>query len=329
MAQIAALLRFTYPRRLFARAISWNALTVALSFAAGPAIGAAILSIATWPWLFAVNIPVSLVVLSVSRALPSTLGTGRKLDWISVALNAGFFAPLIVGVDQLFSRPLAGSLLLLLSGTSLALLIRREMPRVAPLIPIDLLRVFPFRISVMASICCFAAQMAGLIALPFYLQHGLRQDTFSTGLYMTPWPLTVAVVAPFAGSLTNRIPTAWLCLGGGACFACGLALMALWPFGTSLAPLLPITMLAGLGFGLFQTPNNHNMLLSAPRERSGAAGATLATARLIGQTTGTVIMGVLFTLAPTVIAPRIGLAVGAALALAGGLVSTLRIPRKV
>ena len=87
-------------------------------------------------------------------------------------------------------------------------------------------------------------------------------------------------------------------------------------------------MLSGFGFGIFQTPNNRNMLLSAPRERNGAARGMQGTARLLGQTVGSVIMALLFTFAPPSAAPRIGLAVGAALAFAGGLVSAARISRK-
>jgi DHA2 family multidrug resistance protein-like MFS transporter len=86
-------------------------------------------------------------------------------------------------------------------------------------------------------------------------------------------------------------------------------------------------LLCGIGFGFFQTPNNRNMLLAAPRARSGAAGGMLATARLTGQTAGTVLMGVLFTLTPMSAAPRIGLGIAAVLALAGGIVSTLRIEK--
>jgi DHA2 family multidrug resistance protein-like MFS transporter len=327
MALIAALLRFTYPQRLLGTAIGWNALAVALSSAAGPTIGATILSVASWPWLFAVNIPVGVVVLIASRALPETPGTGRKIDYLSIVLNAGFFAPLVVGADFLTTRPTVGALLLVIAVASLAALIRREMNRKAPLIPLDLLRAASFRISVIASMCCFAAQMVSYVALPFYLQHGLGQAAFTTGLYMTPWPLTVAIAAPMSGRLANRVPTAWLCAGGGLCLCAGLVLCALWPFQHGLAPMVVFTMICGLGFGFFQTPNNRNMLLSAPRERSGAAGGMQGTARLMGQTAGGVIMALLFTAAPVDIVPRLGLGVGAVLALVGGIVSVLRAGR--
>jgi DHA2 family multidrug resistance protein-like MFS transporter len=223
------------------------------------------------------------------------------------------------------SHPALAAALLAASASSLVALVRREMPRRAPLIPLDLLRSAPFRISVIASICCFAGQMASYVALPFYLQHGLGQDAFTTGLYMTPWPLTVAFAGPISGRLADRLPNGLLCAAGGIVLALGLALTALWPVHDNLLPLVVFFMLGGLGFGFFQTPNNRNMLLSAPRERSGAAGGMQGTARLLGQTLGAMIMTLLFTLTSTEAAPRIGLAVGAVLACAGGLVSLLRV----
>ena len=121
------------------------------------------------------------------------------------------------------------------------------------------------------------------------------------------------------------MPNGLLCAIGGACLACGLALAAAWPATPGIWPFEGFLMLCGLGFGLFQTPNNRNMLLSAPRARSGAAGGTQATARLLGQTIGSIVMTLLFTLTSTATAPRLGLAVSAVLALAAGLISTLRI----
>jgi len=324
MALGLALLRFIVPHARLGAAIGWNALAVALSSAAGPTIGAVILSAASWPWLFAVNLPLGVVVLAATRALPRVGGTGRKLDLMSVALNAGAFAALVVGADWLPARPALAGALLAASALGMAALVLRERKQAAPLIPIDLLRAFPFRISVIASVCCFAGQAAGMVALPFYLQHQLGQDTFSTGLYMTPWPLTVAVAAPLAGRLANRVSTAWLCATGGVVLAAGLAAACVWPLRDPPLPLIPLMMLCGVGFGMFQVPNNRNMLLAAPRARSGAAGGMQGTARLAGQTAGAVMMILLFTLTSTDIAPRIGLGAAAVLALAAGVVSILR-----
>jgi DHA2 family multidrug resistance protein-like MFS transporter len=121
------------------------------------------------------------------------------------------------------------------------------------------------------------------------------------------------------------VPTAWLCAVGGACLAIGLALCAAWPLhGDPRLPIALFTSLAGFGFGLFQTPNNQNMLLSAPKERSGAAGGAQGTARLTGLTLGSLSMGLLFALLPSVQAVHCGLAIAAVAAFAGGVVSLLR-----
>jgi DHA2 family multidrug resistance protein-like MFS transporter len=325
MALGVALMRFSVAPGRFGAVIGWNALAVALSSAAGPAIGAAILSVADWAWLFAVNLPVGAIALLAARSLPHLAGTARPLDLLSAALNTLAFGSLVIGAELIPKAPVLAAALLIAAALALVALVRREIPKEAPLIPLDLLRTPSFRISVISSICCFIGQTAGLVALPFYLQHGLAQSPMMTGLYMTPWPLTVAIAAPIVGRLANRVPAAWLCAAGGACLAAGLAAASLWPLQRDPRPLMLFTALCGLGFGLFNVPNNRNIFLSAPRERSGAAGGMQGTARLVGQTSGAVIMTQLFTMAPLDAAPRIGLGIGAALTLVAGLVSTQRV----
>jgi len=142
---------------------------------------------------------------------------------------------------------------------------------------------------------------------------------------MTPWPLAVMVAAPLSARLAKRVPTAWLCAVGGGLLAIGLALCAAWPLhGDPWLPMAIFTSLAGFGFGLFQTPNNQNMLLAAPKERSGAAGGAQGTARLTGLTLGSLLMGLMFALLPSPHAVRWGLTLAAVAALAGGAVSLLR-----
>ncbi|HZX27986.1 MAG TPA: MFS transporter [Telluria sp.] len=325
-----ALLRFTYPRRLLGQAIAWNALTIAGASAAGPAVGAGLLSVASWPWLFAVNLPIGALVLCACAGLPSPRPAGHRLDVRSIALNAVMFAAFVLGSDCLPKSPWYGSALLVVSAASMVALVRREMPKVAPLIPLDLLRVRSFRVSIIASVCCFTGQMMGFVALPFYLQHELGLSAMATGLQMTPWPLAVMVAAPLSARLAKQgVPTAWLCAAGGLLLAVGLALCAAWPLnGDARLAMAIFTSLAGLGFGLFQTPNNQNMLLAAPKERSGAAGGAQGTARLTGSTLGSLLMGLLFALLPSSGAVHVGLALAAFAAVAGAAVSLLRSPRK-
>lgn len=329
MALGVALLRVSVREGRLGAAVGWNALTVALSSAAAPALGAFILAGLGWPWLYWVNLPMGALALACSRALPAAKGAGRPVDPLSVALNGLTFGSLVIGAEMAPRQPHMAGLVLAIGVLSLLGLLRREVPKAAPMVPLDLLRGKPFRTSVIASVCCFAGQTTGLVALPFYLQHELGQTLLTTGLYMTAWPLSVAAAALAAGRLADRAPTAWLCALGGICLALGLAAMALVPLGGEPRLLVPFVMICGLGFGLFQTPNNRNMFLCAPVERSGAAGGMQGTARLTGQTAGAVLMTLLFAATTIDAAPRIGFGIGAVLALLASGVSLLGLaPRR-
>lgn len=320
-----ALLRFVVPQHKLGAAIAWSTLAVALASAAGPTLGALVLSKASWPWLFTANLPLGALVLLATRALPAVPGTARKIDAISVLLNAAAFAGLVVGAELALERGVLATFVLAAAALALFVLVRREMPRPLPMIPLDLLRRGSFRISVVASVCCFVGQGAAMVALPFLLQHGHGQSVLQTGLLMTPWPLTVALVAPLAAQLANRISGAWLCALGGVLLALGLASTAWWPLHGSPVALVAFLALCGAGFGLFQVSNNRNLFLSAPRSRSAAAGSMQSTARLTGQTIGAVLMTLLFTATSLEFAPRLGLGVAAALTLVAGMVSLLRV----
>jgi DHA2 family multidrug resistance protein-like MFS transporter len=170
----------------------------------------------------------------------------------------------------------------------------------------------------------FAAQMLAYVALPFLLQSVLDKSVLETGLLMTPWPIAVGIAAPFAGRLADRMSAGLLGGIGLAIFALGLFLLS--RMGTSPDDLQIAWRMAvcGLGFGLFQSPNNRTIVSAAPKPRSGAAGGMLATARLLGQTGGAVAVGVAFHLVGLRATPALLLAASVAALIAAGI-SLLRM----
>jgi len=321
MALGLALLRATLGRERLGAAIGWNALTVALCSAAGPAIGALILSAGLWRGIFLAGLPVAAAALLASRALPEIAPTRRSIDIASIALYGGSIALLVFALELAPGNPAAAALLASAALPCFALLVQRERPGQAPFLPFDLLAIAPFRASVMASICCFMGQSAGMVALPFYLQVGLGHGPLAAGLVITCWPMAVAVTGLIAGRATDRFSAASQCAVGGVLLASGLLVAALAPARDSVMPLVAGVLLCGAGFGLFQLANNRSLYLSAPEERGAAAGAMQGTARLTGQTMGTLIMSLSFTMASAAVAPRIGLVAGAAFALAAAGIS--------
>ncbi|HZK98802.1 MAG TPA: MFS transporter [Caulobacteraceae bacterium] len=329
MSVNGGLVRFIYPTRMLGRGIGINAMIVSGAAAVGPSIASAILAVGPWPWLFAVNIPVGLAALALAaRVLPANPLSGRRFDWVSASLNALTFGLVISGVDiaTRTSARILGAAQILAGLVAGALLAHREWPRRRPLVPFDLLRGPIFALSVATSVASFAAQMLAFVSLPFHFEYGLHHTQVETGLLLTPWPVALAVAAPAAGWLADRVSTAVLCAIGLAAFAAGLFALMVLPASASSLDIAWRMALCGAGFGLFQSPNNRMMLTSAPRDRAGAAGGMLGTARLTGQIIGAVLTAValhLFGGSGEVVA----LGTAAVFALAAASVSLLRLGR--
>jgi DHA2 family multidrug resistance protein-like MFS transporter len=295
MSVNGALVRHIYPHARLGQGIGFNAMVVSASSAVGPTVAAGILAIGPWQWLFGVNIPVGLVALVICwRTLPTNPLSGRRFDWVSAVLNAFTFGLVISGIDVLTRTRarLLGALETLAGIAVGTLLVLRELNRPRPLVPFDLLRDRLFALSVATSIASFVAQMLAFVALPFRFENVMHFDQVETGLLLTPWPLAVGVMAPIAGVLADRVSTAILCAIGLAIFCAGLAALALLPATPTALDISWRMAVCGIGFGFFQSPNNRMMLTSAPRERAGAAGGMLGTARLTGQTFGAVMTAV-------------------------------------
>jgi DHA2 family multidrug resistance protein-like MFS transporter len=324
-----ALVRFIYPHRMIGRGVGTMALIVAIASAAGPSVAAAVLSVASWPWLFLVNVPLGLAALTLAtRTLPVTPRSGARFDGLSALLNALFFCLLITGVDGLGEQGRSGTALAVLAAAGVVgvafVWMQARLP--APLLPIDLLRIPVFALSMVSSVCSFSAQMMAYVALPFYFQDVLHLSGTQTGVLMTPWPIAIAVVAPFAGRLADRYPPGLLGGIGLVALSCGLALMATLPPDASAAAITWRLTLCGLGFGLFQSPNNKVIITSAPRERSGGASGMQSTARLLGQSLGAAVVAVIFGYLHTGGTVTV-LWLASGLALAGAVASGLRVRR--
>ena len=322
----AALVRFTYPHRHLGRAIGINAFVVATSAALGPTIASAVLAVAQWRWLFGINVPLGIITILIARySLPDAERARRSLNLSGALLYAGTFGLLLAGLQSLAHHSAASVALAQIAGGAVLglALVRHELPRTAPLIPFDLMRVRLFRLSLAASTCAFIGQMSALVALPFEIQR-LGHTAVETGLFMTPWPVALALTAPIAGRLADRYPAGLLGGCGLLVMSLGLGLLAFLPETASAAAFIWRMALCGFGFGLFQSPNSRAILSCAPRARSGAAGGMLSTSRLIGQTLGAAGVAILFRAYPAT-GSNLALCAAAALALLAALVSMVRL----
>lgn len=320
-----ALIRFIYPARQLGRAIGYNALVAGTGNALGPTVAGVILHLGSWHWLFLINIPLGLAALAVgSRALPFNPLSARRFNRQSALLCMAFIGLLLYTIDAI--GHLQGGWVVagcaLLTAISLALLLKLQSPS-APMLPLDLLRIPLFALSIGTSFCSFAAQMAVFVMLPFMLQNHLGMGAARAGMLLTAWPVAVALTGVVAGKLSDRV-AAGLLGGIGLAVMC-LGLLALLTVDRSTPDGLMLAMFAvcGIGFGLFQSPNNRTMISAAPRERTGGASGMLGTARLTGQTVGASVVAMLMGFSGSPYA--LVLCFAAALAGAASLVSLSRL----
>ena len=331
MSVNTALIRFIYPARSLGRGVGFNALVVAVSTAAGPSFAAAVLSVASWQYLFAINLPLGVIALVFAwRALPDTPRAMHRFDLGSAALNAACFGLLVFGIGEAAHGANAGTAALVLAAAVLSavLLIRRQLALAAPLLPVDLYRRPLFALSSATSVASFITQGLCFVALPFYFQTVLGHSAVETGLLFTPWPVATAIMAPIAGPLSDRYPPAILGGVGLAMLAAGLVMMASLGRHPDTIDIVWRMLLCGAGFGFFQSPNLKAIMSSAPRERSGGASGIVATSRLLGQSIGAALVALCFGLAGEH-GPELALAMGAGFAGLASLVSFSRLlPRR-
>ncbi|MDM0013260.1 MFS transporter [Variovorax sp. J22P168] len=342
MSVNAALVRLIYPQAQLGRGMALNSMTVAVASVAGPSVAAAILSVASWPWLFALNVPLGALVFVLGwRALPTNPAappSAARFSAVDVGLNIAMFALIFIGADRLGVRAEGGqgaspmAWALLFAGVAVGFVyLRRQRLLAVPLFPVDLLRIPVFALSMGTSVGAFCAQMLSFIALPFLLLDAYGRSHFEAGLLITAWPLGIVLMAPIAGRLIGRYPDGLLGGIGLAMLASGLALLAALPAHPANADIVWRMALCGLGFGLFQSPNNHTIVTTPPSHRSGAASGMLGTARLTGQTLGAVLLAAIYS----VWSPHEGRAQVIALGLAAGcaavaaVCSTLRLRQPV
>jgi DHA2 family multidrug resistance protein-like MFS transporter len=297
MSVNGALVRFIYPRDLLGRGIGLNALVVAGSSAAGPSVAAAIMSIASWPWLFALQVPGGALALLLSlRFLPRTPRIGHPFDPISAVLNAVTLGLFILGLDGIGRGQGAISVLVQLSVSLFIgwFFVHRQLSLAAPMLPVDLFRRPVFALSVATAICAHAAQLVAFIALPFYFQYVSGLSPIQIGVLITPWPAALVIMAPIAGRLADRHSAGLLGGLGLAVMTLGLLLVLFMPHHPSQLNVAWRLAVCGFGFGFFQSPNNRLMIASAPRDRAGAGSGMLSTSRLVGQTTGSALVSLIF-----------------------------------
>ncbi len=314
-----ALTRLIYPRNILGRGLALNAMVIAIATASGPTIAGTLLSIASWHWLFLINVPLGIIAFTVGRRLlpknPPHKVEG-KFDWVSAIENVIVFGLIFLAVGN-FTR--TDNRLIIYAMLALGIVVgifyvRRQLNRRQPMLPVDLLKIKLYSLSISTSVCSFIAQNIAMISLPFLFIGTYHFSEITTGLLMTPWPLATMIISPLAARFVEKHNPGVTAAFGMLTYSIGLLLLQFAPH-TGISPWNIAWRMAicGIGFGMFQTPNNIVMVMATPIERTGGAGGMQSTARLVGQTLGATTVTLIFSLATNSVSVCLWLALGFAI----------------
>ena len=297
-----AILRSVFPNRLLGRILGLNALLIGTSTAIAPILGGTILSTLSWQWLFAINIPLGIIALLLTlRVIPNNPALKREpFDYAGALLSAVALGALIMAADA-FTHPGNGDMTTAVIFASIAILtglafIWVQQRVTKPLLPLNIFSSSRFSLAALTSLASFVSQGITFIALPFLFQSVYGYSALVSALLFTPWPIGIILAAPHAGRLADRYSAAIISTVGLCIFAIGLTLLAMLPEHAQAWDICLRSLICGIGFGCFQSPNNKEMLSNASRENSGYASGVLAIMRTFGQCLGAAFVGVMMSL---------------------------------
>ena len=321
----SAMVRAIYPAKQLGRGLGINGVMVSSAAALAPALGGLVLGVAPWPWVFASAVPFAILSLALGRALPDVPAVKEPYDLRGAILSAATFGLVISGLEAgVHGLALGWATAIIAVGVATGIVfIRHELRQPRPILPVDLLARPIMALSTTGALTAFLASSAVIIGLPFRLENHYGFAPAAIGAMIVPWPLTVMVVAPTAGWLSDKVPAGILGGIGMAVSVAGLVLLAFLPTHPHYFDIAWRMAISGAGFGLFLSPNARLIIGSVPRERAASAGGLIATTRLAGQTLGATLAALL--LAHGLAAGTASPLIAAALAGVAGVCSVARL----
>lgn len=297
-----AILSDTFPLRERGRVSGMNAVVVALSTSMGPILGGIITQFLSWHWIFYVNVPLSCLGLLLTWRLHArrTSTEQRPFDFGGACFLVAGLGPLTVAISfgqqwGWLSQPVI--ILFAVSAAALIGLVIAELRAASPLLDAVLFRHRIFLTALISLILFYLAIFSVNVLMPFYLENLCHFPSGQVGLLLTPIPLSLALIAPFTGRLSDRIGSRYLTALGFTVICSGLLFLCQLGTHSSLWEIEWRLAVIGIGQAIFISPNNGTLLKSSPRAKLGLASGALATSRTIGQSVSIALAGAIFAAA--------------------------------
>jgi len=275
------------------RALGITGAVVAAGSSAGPVIGGLLLGHFGWESIFFVNVPIGLIAIWRAWTVlpPSPTISTQRFDLLGAGLFLVGVTTLLIGIDfgpdpqYGWGNPLVIRLLSV-GGVLLLAFFLWEARTKAPMLQLSLFRVRAYTSAILAAFCGFLASGGNLFVIPFFLQQLLGFNPQTAGLVLLAGPLTLSIMAPLGGYLSDKISARWISSAGLLITASGYFAFSMLRADWVWHDVVWRSALVSMGFGLFQSPNSSSALNAAPVMQRGVASSLIAFMRNLGLVSG-------------------------------------------
>lgn len=292
MATNYGIITENFPPEMRGRSLGVLGSFVSLGSIAGPGIGGVIIQKYTWHYIFLINIPIGIFAFvlgyfvfpkSKKKDIPLNLDyLGFILfDMFIISLFMGIFIGQVIGFTKL-----SIIILFIIAVCSFIGFIFREKRAKNPLIDLTIFNNKSFSVGLTCAVLIFSSNLFMNTLLPFYLQDTLKLSSLMSGFILMCVPIAMVIVAPISGALSDKIGAKGLTFLGLFIVSVSQLLFILIGLKTTISYLVILTLLAGTGVALFQSPNNSIIMSSVEHNHLGIAGSINSLARNIGMVTG-------------------------------------------
>ncbi|MBI2358543.1 MAG: MFS transporter [Deltaproteobacteria bacterium] len=296
-----ALVTVAFPAAERGKALGLTQMAFHVGFLTGPTLGGFLIDSAGWQWIFFLNVPVAVAGAYLARrTLPESLADRQsaRLDFLGAALllaaNTAFLYALNQAPHLGFRHPRVISLIVV-SAVTLCLFIVTELRVGAPVLSLSLFRNRLFSTANLSLFCITSTQSAINFLMPFYLESIMGFTPSQMGWIIITNSAVIIVVGPLAGWLSDRLGSRSLCTLGSALIVLAQFFIASLTFDASVIRIILPLALSGLGWAIFNAPNQSAIFGSVPRDKLGVASGVSTTTARVGGAAGVALSAALFT----------------------------------
>ncbi|KRN99907.1 MFS transporter [Companilactobacillus kimchiensis] len=282
-----------FPDNKRGQALGWMGSFVSLGGIIGPSIGGILLNFFPWHIIFWLNVPIGIIaVIILLKYLPSELDktfANDGFDLIGSILLLIGFTSLFVGI--LLSQQLGWSdwrilTLTIVGAILLVILYRYENRQTEPILPVALFKNKWFTMQLLACFMVFIVDFFFDVLAPFYLQNARGFSPLFSGFFLLIFPVVQLFIAPMSGNLADKHDPFKITLVGLAIISFGQIFYVISGLHNTIIIFAIGAALAGLGNGLFHSPNNVLVMSNVAEKDYGSAGSVYSLARTVGMVVG-------------------------------------------